>query len=721
MNAGQDEKYIVYIDTGGTFSDAIVIGRDGTFVTGKSPTTSDNLAECFFGSIESAAEKMGITLKELVSKAMLLGFGTTAGTNAVIARIVPKIGMITTKGFEDTSTIMRLGRWVGLPRLEGLHIAGSDKPEPLVPRTLTKGVTERIDSLGKVFIPLYEEETRKIVKELVEEKVEGIAVCLLWSFLNDTHEKRIKEIIAEIAPDMPVSISSEIMPIIREYARFNTTVIDLCIGKPVRRLFSEVRGTLKKLGYEKELLVLQGGGGLSRSEVVDPVFTLNSGPVGGLIGVEFWKEIYGFENAISSDVGGTSFDVSLIPKEGPTYIREPLVGRYMVANPMLEITCVGAGGGTMAYVDPAVNRLRVGPESAGAVPGPVCYDQGGTEPTVTDADVVMNRINPDYFLGGKMRLNKDKAIKAIEEKIAGPLGMTVEEAALSICEVIDESMGGLLRVKLNEKGLNSRDFALFAFGGAGATHCGGYVRGLKFKKVIIPPYAATFSAFGASTANIMHRYMASPYIVMPKLPYDITTQQFELTSLDEFPSEAIERFNRMYQGLEDRAYKEMKEEGFKPEEVRVHYEIQMRYGGQLYEVVCPCPVNRINSVQDVMSLIRSYENEYVKMYGKGVMYAQGGIEIITLILEAWAPPAAKPVIPKRDRVGEDATPALKGEREVYFSEGYFNTPIYAIQKLQPGNLALGPAIIEGDDITLVVSPDNRVTVDEYLNMILEES
>jgi len=713
-----EDRFIIYIDTGGTFSDAVIIKGDGTFVTGKAPTTPEDLGICFFNCIENAAKRLGKSLKELLSSTELLGFGTTAGTNALLTRSGPKLGLITTKGFEDTTIIMKvLGRWAGLSTAEQMHIAGTDRPEPIIPRRLIKGVTERIDSSGKVAIPLYEEEVRNAVKELLEEKVEGIAVVLLWSFLNDAHERRIGEIIQEMAPDMPVSLSCQVSPLIREYARYNSTIINLYISGPTRKLFSQVKSKLEDLGYKKPLLVMQAAGGLSRSEVVQPITTLHSGPVGGLVGVEFFKRIYGIKNAIGSDVGGTSFDVSIIPEEGAKYILEPCVARFHLSNPMMEIISIGAGGGTIAYADEITKKLLVGPQSAGAQPGPVCYGLGNDQPTVTDADVVMNRINPDYFLGGQMKLDRERAFKAIKEKIADPLKMDVMEAAQGICSIIDNNMKSIISSTLGERGLDPTKFALFAFGGAGPTHCAGYTEGIGFEKIIIPPYAAAFSAFGASTANVLHRYVLSPFIVIPKLPYDVKSRRFNISSQDDFPEDAKERFNRGFEELNRKALSEMKEEGFKEEEIKVRYLVEMRYGGQLYEVSTPCPATCLRGIEDIRAVISSFEEEYLRLYGKGATYPEEGIEIITLVVEVSAE-VAKPKLVKRPYAGEDPSVALKGKREVFFDDNFVRTNIYAMEKLQHGNVIEGPAIIEGVDTTVVVPKDRRITVDEYLNMIM---
>lgn len=720
MESSKEPRYIIFIDTGGTFSDSIIVQDDGTYVSGKSATTPDNLMECFFNCIEAGAEKMGKSLREILSNTALLGFGTTAGTNALITRVGgPKLGLITTRGFEDTTILMRGdGRAPGLSPVEAMHIVGTDKPEPLIPRKLIKGVTERVDSLGHAVIPLYEEEVKNAVKELLKEKVEGIAVSLLWSFLNPVHEQRIKEIIKDLSPGMPVSVSSDISSLMREFQRYNSTIMNLFIAKPVQKLFSQVKGRLKEEGFTRPLQVMQAAGGVSRSEVVKPISTLHSGPVGGLLGVNYFKKLYGYKNGVGSDVGGTSFDISVVPEGGAEYLKQPKVGRFYMGNPMLEIISIGAGGGTIAYLDGITGTLRVGPQSSGATPGPVCYDQGGTLPTITDADVIMNRVDPDYFLGGKKKLNKKKAIAAMKEKIADPLNMSVEEASFAICNIVDNVMGDTLTSLIRERGLVSENFALFAFGGAGPVHCAGYSYGKHFQKVIVPGTASTFSAFGASSADVLHRDEKTIIIVIPKLNYDLITHKFRITSLDEMPQESRERFNHTFKDMIDKASLEMEEEGFKKNEVNFNYIIEMRYGGQLDEVRFTSPCGEINSTEDWQSIIEAFENEYERLYTSGAMYPEGGVELVTVTLEATAS-LIKPRMVKHDHVGKDPSKARKSTRDVYFEGGFHSSHIYEMSRLNCGNLVEGPAIIEGTDTALVVPPTHRVMIDEYLNMQLE--
>ena len=716
------ERYIIYIDNGGTFTDSVIVKSDGTFLAGKSPTTPDDLRDCFFGAIKDAAARDDLSLEEVISKSDVIGYGTTVGTNIIVSGVGgPKLGLITTKGQEDRTMIMRC-RAAGLSRPEGMHIVSADKPKPLIPRYLIRGVVERVDCFADIIAPLDEDDVRTNVKELIDQGVEGIAVGFMWSFLNSRHELRVKEIIHEMAPDLPVSLSSEVSPTVREYPRIMSTIIDLYIGKALKELIDRIEDRLKNNGYNRPFLIMQAAGGLTVSKVVKPATTLHSGPVGGLIGVEFLKGLYGIKNAMGSDVGGTSFDVTISSERGEEFLRDPTVGRFEIANPMREIITIGAGGGTIARFDPVTKTLRVGPDSAGSVPGPVCYNMGGTEPTITDADVVMNRIDPNYFWEGKRKLDRDKAFQAIKEKIADPLNMDVMEAAEGICKIVDGTMQATLTTTMATKGVNPKDYVLFAFGGAGGGHCAGYSSGLGFSKVIIPSCASVFSAFGASTADIRHRYEASPFVKLLNLPYDDITLRIrvdQLSSLDQLPSGEIDKFNNLFAELDGMAEHDITAENLDKGTVVKTYEMLARYSGQLWEIRVPIPGGRVGSIDDLIEIIKAFEDCYIREYGEVAMVPRGGLEIFTIALTI-SSLTVKPDIRKKAYVGEDAGDAVKGVRDVYFNGRLVESKIYDMTRLRVGNFLEGPAIIEGQDTTIVLPEDRVIKVDAYENLVMED-
>ena len=713
-------SYSIFVDNGGTFTDAVIVHESGNFWRGKGDTTPENLHKCFFAAIQDAASQMGKSFEELLSDCRVIGYGTTLGTNILVSGGAggTKLGFITTKGHEDRTIIGRL-RTAGLMPVRAIHRVISEPPTPIIPRSLIRGVTERIDFFGEIIIRLNESEVRQAVKELLDEGVEGIAVGLLWSFINPVHEQKIKKIIQDISPHLTCSLSSDVAPTVREYTRFMSTIIDLYIGRPLEKLLHEIGIGLKKGGYIYPLLVMQASGGLSRAEVVKPGTTLHSGPVGGLAGTEFFKNIYGYKEAMGSDMGGTSFDVVYSPPEGKRYLREPIVERYEIATPMCQLFTIGAGGGSIAWVDEVTKTLHVGPRSAESVPGPICYGRGGTEPTVTDADVVLNRIPFDHFMGGRRKLKREEALSSIQEKIAEPLKMDVYHAAEAICKIIDGTMQAEMKRVISRQGIDSSKCLLFAFGGAGPAHCAYYSAGLGFPKVIIPPMASTFCAFGASTTDILHRYAASCFSWFSDLPYDPITLRFSLEriNLGQISSGIIERFNTALQTLEQKADSDMEAEGFEKQRVTKKYEMEARYGGQLWEIACPIPIGQVNSAEDLRTLIRCFEEVYIKTYSKEAMVPRGGMEIVSVALTA-SVSTPKRVMP-REYIGKDSLPAMKGEREVYFEGEWKKTRIYNLDKLQVGNIIEGQTIIEGRDTTVVVPYEYRVTVDEYLNLIME--
>ncbi len=713
-------KYVIYIDTGGTFTDCCMVTLDGEVVHGKAPTTSQDLSLCFFNAIEAASQKLGKSAEEVLSHCQLVGYGTTQGTNVVVTGTgAPNLGLITTMGHEDRTLIGRL-RAAGLTPVETMHLVTADKAAPLIPRQRIRGVRERLDQLGKVVIPLQEDSVRQAVRELLEQDVAGIAVCLLWSFLNPEHERRVGEIIREMAPEVKMTLSSEAAPRIREYPRFMSTIIDLYVGLPLHKLLFEIGAKLRQKGYRAPFLIMQAAGGLASAEIVKPVTTLHSGPVGGLTGVDFWRNVYGAKVAIGTDVGGTSFDVSISSAGEEDYLREPIVGRHEISSPMRQIMTIGAGGGTKAMFDPLTKRLIVGPASAEAVPGPACYGLGGKEPTITDADLVMNRISADYFLGGKMKLDKARAVAVIKEKIADPMGIEVPQAAAAICNILDGQMEALLHRVVALKGIDPNDSPVFAFGGMGPTHCAGYTANLGFKRVIISPHAAIFSAYGASTADVKHRYEASPFFIVPAIPYDNLSLRFQvdqLKSLDELPPAMVERFNRMFAEIDGRATEDISAEGFGREEIGKRYEIEARYGGQLWELRCEIPTHRIESLADFGAILRAFEEEYIKAYTKLAMVPRGGFQVMSIAVVA-SGRTIKPALRKLSR-GASLRPAVHSARDVFFHNRWVATQVYRLEDFQCGHTVEGPAIIEAPDTTVVVPEERKISVDEYGNMILE--
>lgn len=422
-------RVTISVDVGGTFTDCVII-RDNKVFRGKAPTTPADTSVGTINSIRATCEAGSISFEETVKQADMIRYSTTTATNMLVERKGEKLGLITTAGNEHMIAIGRSRSWAdGIPTSEARIMTKVEKPEPLISSELIVGVRERIDYAGKVLMPLNEDEAREKVKYLVDKGVKGIVVCLLWSCINDVHERMIKKIVEKEFPNILISISSEVCPKWHEYPRANVTILSAYLGPKMVEHFRNVENQLRDYGYKRPLFIVNNAGGVGRIQATRPVDTCRSGPVAGLLGSAYLGKVYGFDNIITTDMGGTSFDLGVIVGGvAPYYVWRPVIDRWLTELSILEVKILGAGGGSIAWINRMLgNRLEVGPQSAGADPGPACYGTGGEEPTVTDADVVLGYVNPDYFLGGKMKLDKEKAIEVIQKKIAEPLNLGLYE------------------------------------------------------------------------------------------------------------------------------------------------------------------------------------------------------------------------------------------------------------------------------------------------------
>ena len=578
-----------------------------------------------------------------------------------------------------------------------------------MPRYLCFEVAERIGPEGDVIEELKEEDVRSVVNELMKENVESIAVCLLHSYLNPVHEKRVAQIIAEDHSGVYVSLSSEICPQFREYFRASTTVVNAVTIPVADRYIRNLEKKLKGEGFTAGLYIMQSSGGVmtSRRAVREPVYMVESGPAAGVIVAKFMGELLGYENIISFDMGGTTTKASLLehgePKAAPYYEVGAMARRergatkgsgYPIMTPVIDLTEVGAGGGSIGWVDSG-GALKVGPMSAGAKPGPVCYGMGGTEPTVTDANLILGRINPDYFLGGEMKLDVQGAEEAIHRKCADPLGIDLVEAARGIVEIANSNMIRALRSISVERGYDPREFTLVAFGGAGPMHVNGLADELEISKIIIPPSPGTVTALGLLMTDLRHDYIHT--IIKP---------------FTELGSSEVQR---EYQRLDLRATKTLADEGVSEQNMIFIRSFDMRYLGQSYEINVPIPtkVTEIN----LPKIEEEFHMTHERVYGHK---APGEpIQVVNLKLTAIGV-VAKPRLKKVERGKGDANEALKRRREVFFSdEGLIECNIYDRYRLYEGYTIEGPAIIEEVDSTTVVSPNYQAEVDQFGDIILQ--
>lgn len=690
------KAFFIGVDVGGTFTDAVVMdSATNELHISKAPTTPVDLVEGVLGALEGC---VGIPLSELVGRAAKFAHGTTQSSNALFTRSGVRVGLIATRGFGDQILIMRgTGRVAGLSLAERRHFAPTDKPDPLVPRPLIAELTERVDFKGNVLTPLDVEGARKAARGLLDRGCEAIAVALLWSFRNSSHEAKVREIIRELSPSTYISLSSEIAPVMGEYERTATAVIDAHVGPPTLNYIERLKRRLADLGLSCPLLLLQASGGVVPADQLIPIHTIESGPAAGIIGSKFVADVLKLRNVIATDVGGTTFKAGLLVDGQWSYARETVLAQYHCRMPMVDIVSIGAGGGSIAWVDE--RRLRVGPRSAGAEPGPACYGRGGEEPTVTDADVVLGYIDPDYFLGGRMKIRRELAVKAIKERIADPLfGGDVLLAAYGIKKVVDSQMADLIRKVTIERGQDPRNFTLMVYGGAGPTHCGGYGRDAGLARAVIPFTAPVHSAFGAVASDLRHSFEWSEPISFPPRP---------------------ERIGDIFRRLEARARELLRLEGKRGKEIILRRFIDMRYRRQMHEVTMPFSGGRVTA-SSIRRAISDFEGRYEALYGKGSAYREAGIELTAFKLHAIGVDP-KPSLPRRRRAGGDARAALKEKRPV-FDEGrgaMVPTRIYDGERLEPGHRISGPAVVDLPNTTVVLHSRQRAEVDEYLNIVLE--
>jgi len=688
-------SYLVGVDIGGTFTDCAIVDRAGRLFTTKVPSTPQDFSRGMMDALDAGAQALGIGLDRFCREIAFLSHGTTVGTNTIIQKKGARVGLITTRGHEDAIHIMRGSRGYGGRDIRKVvHFPETAKPAPIVPKRLIRGVSERVDCFGETVVELNEKEAEQAVRELLAEGVEAIAICFLWSFRNPAHELRVKKLLQRLAPRIFVTCSFDIAPKWGEYERVTATALNAYLGPVMSGYLGRINFSVKQLGYRHGLQITQCGGGTVPVERAGeaPLLTLDSGPVSGVTASMFLGAAIGERDIITTDMGGTSFDVSIIHEGKPAYSFVANTDQYEYFLPKVDLQAIGAGGGSLVRVRPETRTMSVGPDSAGAFPGPVCYGRGGTVPTVTDAQLVLGYLDPDNFAGGKMRLDRAAAERAIQE-IAKPLGMKPVECAAGICRIVELNMADIIRKVTVEKGFDPRDFVLFAFGGAGPAHAGVFAQELGVRKVVIPQRkaASTWCAFGAAAADVLHLFEHSEIMGTP-VP--------------------AKRINDQLEGLEKKASQLMKEEGIAANRQRFEFSLDVRHKGQINEVEILLPFERLPAGYDAR-LRSMFTEKYEKLYGRGSALAGAQLEIVVCRLRARAL-TPQPKL-NRSRKSTSAIPAkaTRKRRSIYWPDlGRFRpTAIYDGEKLAVGNRVRGPAIVETADTTVVVHPGRTLRVD----------
>jgi len=694
-------QYRLGVDIGGTFTDAVLVNLStGEFRTSKVPTTPRDLSAGFLRAIERVVVEAGVSPEEIAQ----IVHATTVTTNAIIENKVARSALITTRGFRDMLEIQRQIR----PSLYDLFF---DKPIPLIPRCLCYEVAERVTAEGEVLVPLNEDEVRRVVQQVKKEGVEAIAVCFLHSYINPSHEKMTGKVIQEMFPEVYLTLSSDINPEFREYFRASTTVINAVLMPIVAKYLDKLQRETASRGFKSGLYVMQSGGGLMTGKVArdKPATMVESGPAAGVIAASTLGALLGHSNVISFDMGGTTAKAGLIEHGRPKFAVNYEVGSaasspdvrggagsgYPLKTPVIDLVEIGAGGGSIAWIDTG-GSLRVGPRSAGADPGPACYVMGGTLPTVTDANVVLGRIDPHYFLGGEIELDKKAAEKAIEAHCARALCKDVVTTAAGIVEIANANMVRALRIVSVERGYDPREYALIAFGGAGPMHVNGLIRELKIPTVIIPINPGITSALGLLMTDLRHDY--------------VVTYICRLSRID------LRKVNKIYGDFELQGRNLLDDEGVKRDDIRISRFMDMRYVGQSYELTIPVPNKKIDvtALEEIATL---FHKEHEKAYGHCT--PEEPLEVTNLKLSATGL-VNKPELKKLKKGNISPEIALRTRRKVYFTEtkGFIQCAIYDRPKLTWGNVLKGPAIVEEKDSTTVIHPGYQAKVDRFGNLIL---
>jgi len=684
-------KYKLGIDVGGTFTDFLLVDEHGDHYIFKSLSSPKSPSIGVAKGLSDIAGFTNMSLEDFLNKVEIIVHGTTITTNAVLTRSGAKTAFITTAGFRD---ILNMRRGLRDRQYDSRY----NPPEPFVKRRDCYTVEERIDCEGNVLKPLNEEMAKSVIDAIKQNDYEAIGVSTLFSFMNPENERRLGEMLHEAFPDKYISLSSEILPQLRVYERNSTVALNAYVGPILSRYLERVEKNLFEGTFEGTLLIMQSNGGVMSPEMGArfAVNTLLSGPAGGPVNGLFVGEIHGLDNLITVDMGGTSFDVCLINNRQPAVTTEGEIGGYRVALPMLYIETIGAGGGSIASVD-AAGMLQVGPQSAGADPGPACYGKGGKEPTVTDVDLILGYLDPDYFHGGAMKLDKVAAASAIQEKVAEKLGMSVNEAAAGIYRMININMALGVNLVSVAKGHNPRDFALVVAGGAGPIHAAMIARDQDIPLIIVPRGSSVFCASGMLMSDLKHDY--------------VHTYTVEIDKLDR------DRANGICEELLDEAKSALKKEGILEERIEAVFTVDIRYLGQFNEVNIRLPMSQAGEVrdEDIKYLIELFHRTHDTLYGYSMPGAE--LELINIRLQAVGE-TEKPRFKPTPRQDQDASKALKNNRQVFFEEDFINTPVYDGLVLRHGNMVFGPAIVEEPTTTIVVPPDFDLICDSYDNYIM---
>jgi len=696
---------VLAIDAGGTMTDAFIVDETGRFIVGKAQTTPDDESAGLMHSVEDALRQWDLKTEDVFPGIRSGVFSGTAMLNRLLARKGLDVGVIVTAGQEDSLQMERgIQTYLGYSYADRLHIATHHHNPPLVPRHRIFGVRGRIDLFGNEALPLREEDVREAARALLDANVAGICVSLLFSYRNPMHEARVKQILEEEKAarsrngDVPLFISSELYPVRRDFPRLNTTVIEGYAAEPSRGTLRAVRSSTKAAGAGFELRVMASHGGTISIDADQLATTLVSGPIGGVVGARWLADQIGLRNVLCTDIGGTSFDMALLVNKRYNVTSTPDVAKFMLAMPLVQIDSVGAGCGSFVRIDPSARRPEIGPDSAGASIGTAWPPGNVKTVSITDLNLVLGRLNPDYFLGGQVTLDLERARAEVKRQVAEPLGLGLEEAAAGVIELFETQLRNQAVGRILGKGYSPADFSLLCYGGGGPLHVAGYTQGVPYQQVLVPEWAAGFSAFGCACAEFEYRF--DRQVDVPLVP----------SQSDDERAQMVQLVTQTWRALEDRVRAEFGKSGEDTSSVAFTHMVRMQYYGQLVDIEIDSPKSELTTAADAQALCDAFEQTYTRTYARASSSPELGYLVAQAIVKG-SMPVEQPRLPTLPSAA--GAPPVKESRPVWWSAGWVDTPIHEMEDVRPGHTLEGPAVLEAESTTFPIPPDRRATLDEH--------
>ena len=698
---------IMGIDAGGTMTDTFLIDENGAFVVGKAQTTPEDESKGFMASAHDAMNLWGLSCEKGFPELQTGIFSGTAMLNRLLERKGRKVGVIVSGGMEDYLRMERgLQTYLGYSFADRIHLVTHKHNEPIVPRERIYGIRGRINVFGSEVIPLYENEVRDAAEKLLDQGVENIVVCMLFSYKNLSHEQRTKEICLEVMKQrgvdaLPIYLSAELYPMRQDFPRLNSTLMEAYAAEPSRDTLRAVQQQVTNTGGQFELRVMASHGGTISMNANELARTMVSGPIGGIIGARYLGDQIGQTNLACTDIGGTSFDLSLVTDGSIAIKQSPDIARFLLNMPMVQIDSVGAGTGSFVRINPIDNRIMIGPDSAGSRIG-ICWPEGGIDTvTITDCSIVLGYINPEFFLGGDVTLQPELSIQAVTEQIAKPLGIDVYDAAAGVIEIFEDSLRAELLSRILGKGYGPESYSLLSYGGGGPLHVAGYTDGISFEDILVPAWAPGFSAFGCACADFEYRF--DKQLDLPLLP----------DQPNELRTEIGQAVNHAWGELQQRIAEDFAKSGVAEQEISYRPGLRMLYYGQLNAMEVQSPVDKINNNDDLETIIEVFEANYGRIYGLGARTPQFG-HLIASVFVTGVADVEKPELPTEPLTKtRDMSHAQKATRNMYWHREWYEAKILDLDKVCAGNTIEGPAVVESPSSTMIVPPGRTAYLDQH--------